>query len=274
MVAVAVFLGIGMSIERVLDDFLTTLVDFLTILFARTKLSRELDDVAVVSLFGSSSWNGYLTIFAPTDNLIRSCGGASCSVLQQHIVTVPGIFSPDDYLNKLAFRKKLETMSTGTCMTVTSGSSRDKNDTIVYIGGVEITQHDFFYNGLVVVHRLEGFISFLSPFSFLCEIQRMTMTPLSFPSPQSENRTNARSINTTPSSAIMCLMLKDATVEFGGIGGSGTGTLYDSAAAVGDPAIFKTRGFADNLGMGSCAAFDKGCVVEAAPAPKRHKEIL
>ncbi|KAF5180479.1 Transmembrane protein [Thalictrum thalictroides] len=354
--------------------------------------------VAVPSLSDSAfyTWNGPSTIFAPTDNSIRSCG-VSCSVpqlLREHIV--PGIFSLD-YLKKLAFGTKLETMSTGRCITVTSASSRDGNDTIVYIGGVEITQPDFFYNGLVVVHRLEGFISPLSPFS--CHIERMT--PLSFPPSQSENRTTAQtqSINTPPSPAIMRLMLKDAmlrlhnngftilslalrikyaelvnlqnftvfalddaaifsgghaylnnfrfhivpnrllmsadlmrlptgttlatmdhggdslmvttggsgggqmrinyvriktpdlvynlkiavhsvylpfphlhpaTVEFGGMGGN----LYDATAAVGDSSIYNSKGSADNVAKGSCAASDKGCVVEAASAPKRHRDTL
>ncbi|PIA52569.1 hypothetical protein AQUCO_01000443v1 [Aquilegia coerulea] len=235
--------------------------------------------VAVPSLSDSAyyTWNGPSTIFAPTDNSIRSCG-ASCSVaqlLREHIV--PGIFS-SDYLKKLAFGTKLETMSTGRCITVTSASSRDGNDTIVYIGGVEITQPDFFYNGLVVVHRLEG--TTLPTMDHSGDSLMITTGG----SGGGQMRINYVRIKTPDvvynlkiavhSVFLSFPHLHPATVEFGGVGGSGTGTLYDSAAAVGDPAIFNTKSSADNLGMGSCAASDKGCVVEAAPAPKRHKEIL
>ncbi|KAF9611477.1 hypothetical protein IFM89_032447 [Coptis chinensis] len=195
--------------------------------------------VAVPSLSDSAyyTWNGPSTVFAPTDDSIRSCIGSgsvssSCSVpqiLREHIV--PGIFSYD-YLNKLAFGTKLETMSTGRCITVTTASSSNNNNnnnhdsssssnndtsTIVYIGGVEITHPDFFNNGLIVVHRLEGFISPLSPFS--CNIERMNS--LSFPPPTQNNRTTSTISSSSQSSnnpqntspAIMRLMLKDAMLR-------------------------------------------------------------
>ncbi|KAF9595126.1 hypothetical protein IFM89_037226 [Coptis chinensis] len=196
---------------------------------------------AVPSLSDSAyyTWNGPSTVFAPTDDSIRSCIGSgsvssSCSVpqiLREHIV--PGIFSYD-YLNKLAFGTKLETMSTGRCITVTTASSTTTNNnnhdsssssnndtsTIVYIGGVEITHPDFFNNGLVVVHRLEGFISPVSPLS--CNIERMNS--FSFPplrqTDNNNNRTSPISSssqssnnpqNTSP--ALMRLMLKDVMLR-------------------------------------------------------------
>ncbi|KAF5206822.1 fasciclin-like arabinogalactan protein [Thalictrum thalictroides] len=64
--------------------------------------------------------------------------------------------------------------------------------------------------------------------------------------------------------------LHPATVEFGGMGGN----LYDTTAEVGDFSIYNSKGSADNVAKGSCAASDKGCVVEAASAPKRHKDTL
>lgn len=169
---------------------------------------------AVPSLSDSAyySWNGPSTVFAPSDDSIRSCRG-SCSVpelLREHIV--PGLFS-FEYLKNLAFGTKLETMRTGRCVTVTSANSnsREVNKTIVYIGGVEITHPDMFNNGMLVVHRLEGFISLLSPFS--CNVERMSS--VSFPSQQSdveENRTITSSRQPSPA-AVMRLMLKDAMLR-------------------------------------------------------------
>ncbi|PIA51360.1 hypothetical protein AQUCO_01100289v1 [Aquilegia coerulea] len=119
--------------------------------------------------------------------------GRSNSLVSFPEIAAFDIPSPNDDLSK--------TITLFASRGFTSASSRDGNDNIMYIGGAEITQPNFFYNGTVVGHCLEGFIS---PF---CDIERMT--PLSFPSPQSDNRTNPRLINTLPSPAIMRLMIKD-----------------------------------------------------------------
>ncbi|KAF6171713.1 hypothetical protein GIB67_007234 [Kingdonia uniflora] len=164
--------------------------------------------MAVPSLSDSAytTWNGPSTIFAPSDSSIRTCVG-SCSVpqlLREHIV--PGIFSID-YLRKLAFGTKLETMSPGRCITITSASnvSKQREEKIIFVGGVEITHPDVFYNGLIVVHRLQGFISHLSPFS--CNVERVSS--LSF-SPQPQPQSNLVSER---SPAIMRLMLRDAMLR-------------------------------------------------------------
>ncbi|XP_010247034.1 PREDICTED: fasciclin-like arabinogalactan protein 21 [Nelumbo nucifera] len=157
--------------------------------------------MAVPSLSDSAftTWNGPSTLFAPTDASIRSCG--SCSVprlLREHIV--PGIFSLD-YMRKLAFGTKIETMSSGRCITVTSADNNSK----IFVGGVEITQPDIFNNGIIVVHGLNGFVAPLSPFS--CNVERMTS--LSFP-PQPSAPERTQYFTQSP---VMRLMLRDAMLR-------------------------------------------------------------
>lgn len=171
--------------------------------------------MAVPSLSDDSAfatWNGPTTLFAPTDASIRSC--SSCSVvrlLREHIV--PGLFS-HEYLKKLAFGTKIETMDPGRCITVTS-SNDVNNVTRIYVGGVEITRPDLFNNGLVVVHGLQGYVAPLSPFS--CNVERMTS--LSFPI-QVDNRQNVMANQAQGGhqsvqypSYIMRLMLRDAMLR-------------------------------------------------------------
>nr|DAD29659.1 TPA_asm: hypothetical protein HUJ06_031127 [Nelumbo nucifera] len=71
-------------------------------------------------------------------------------------------------MRKLAFGTKIETMSSGHCIAVTSAGNNAK----IFVGGVEITQSDIFNNGIIVVHSLNGFVAPLSPFS--CNVERMT----------------------------------------------------------------------------------------------------
>ncbi|KAK3415016.1 hypothetical protein EUGRSUZ_H00590 [Eucalyptus grandis] len=161
--------------------------------------------MAVPSLTDSPSfttWNGPSTLFAPSDSSLKSC--ASCSVpriLSEHIV--PGLFS-FGYIQKLAFGTKVETMSPGHCLTVTSATHRVTNTTRIFIDGVEISRPDMFNNGIVVVHGLEGFIAPLSPFS--CSIEKMTSLafPFSLPPPVSS------SFSPSP---LMRLMLRDAVLR-------------------------------------------------------------
>lgn len=129
----------------------------------------------------ATGWFGPSTLFAPSDDSILSC--VSCSVqdlLREHLV--PGLFTAE-YLRKLAFGTKIETLSPGRCITVTSdrfgsgGDNQTATSSKVFIGGVEITQPDLFNNGLVIVHGLQGFIAPLSPFS--CDVERMNS--LTFP---------------------------------------------------------------------------------------------
>ncbi|KAJ0726849.1 putative FAS1 domain-containing protein [Helianthus annuus] len=162
---------------------------------------------AVPSLSDDSAfttWNGPTTLFAPTDASIQSC--SSCSVvrlLREHIV--PGLFS-HDYLRKLAFGTKIETMDPGRCITVTSSIDVSNNYTKIFIGGVEITRPDLFNNGLVVVHGLQGYVAPLSPFS--CNVERMTS--LSFPI---DNRQSAAQQSVQYPTYIMRLMLRDAMLR-------------------------------------------------------------
>lgn len=157
--------------------------------------------MAVPSLADSpsfSTWNGPSTVFAPSDATIKSCN--SCSVtrlLSEHVV--PGLFS-FNYLQTLVFGTKIETMSSGHCLTVTSAHERATNSSKIFINGVEITNPDMFNNGLLVVHGLHGFISALSPFS--CSIEKRT------PQVFQEQHTAV-----DPPSPLMRLMLRDAMLR-------------------------------------------------------------
>ncbi|KAF1867265.1 hypothetical protein Lal_00049694 [Lupinus albus] len=161
----------------------------------------------------TSVWTGPSTIFAPSDASLRTC--FSCSIpnlLREHIV--PGLFTID-YLRRLAFGTKIETLSPGRCITVTSHSVHPNTNSTtaakVFIGGVEITQPDLFNNGMIVVHGIHGFISQLSPFS--CDVERMTS--LSFPSHpehhsgQPRHTPDANSVN----AAFIRVMLRDAMLR-------------------------------------------------------------
>ncbi|KAK7318568.1 hypothetical protein RJT34_03271 [Clitoria ternatea] len=159
----------------------------------------------------SSAWNGPSTIFAPSDASLHTC--FSCSVpnlLREHIV--PGLFTID-YLRKLAFGTKIETLSPGRCITVTSDTVHPNTNSTaakIFVGGVEITQPDLFNNGMVVIHGLRGFISTLSPFS--CDVERMTS--LSFPfHPDHRSGQHLHTPGTTVQPAIMRLMLRDAMLR-------------------------------------------------------------
>ncbi|XP_042501414.1 uncharacterized protein LOC122079215 [Macadamia integrifolia] len=158
--------------------------------------------MAIPSLSDSAFpiWNGPSTLFAPTDASIQSCGSCSLpQLLREHMV--PGIFSLD-YLRKLSFGTKLETMSPGRCITVTSEA---EDNTKIFIGGVEITHPDLYNNGVIVVHCLQGFVAPLSPLS--CNVERMTS--LSFP-PQPSFSDRTHSLSQYP---LMRMMLRDAIIR-------------------------------------------------------------
>lgn len=170
--------------------------------------------MAAPSLSSDSSataWSGPSTLFAPSDSSLRTC--FSCSVpnlLREHIV--PGIFTID-YLRKLAFGTKIETLSPGRCITVTSTTS--KNDTAstsavkVFIGGVEITHPDLFNNGLVVIHGIQGYIAPLSQFS--CDVERLNSLTFPFHQPAAEARMQPH--QPFVNHALMRLMLRDAMLR-------------------------------------------------------------
>ncbi|KAI9117039.1 hypothetical protein K1719_012038 [Acacia pycnantha] len=158
----------------------------------------------------ASSWTGPSTIFAPSDASLRTC--YSCSVpnlLREHIV--PGYFTMD-YLRKLAFGTKIETLSPGRCITVTydsvRGNSGPASDAKVYIGGMEITQPELFNNGMVVVHGIEGFISPLSPFS--CDVERMSSHLYPY---HLDHRSGQHIPSGSIHPAVMRLMVRDAILR-------------------------------------------------------------
>lgn len=116
-------------------------------------------------------------------------------------------------MRRLAFGTKIETLSPGRCITLTSDSVNRKTSTTasakVFIGGVEITQPDLFNNGMVVIHGLQGFISPLSPFS--CDVERMTS--LSFPFHPDHHSGQHIQTSGSVQPAIMRLMLRDAMLR-------------------------------------------------------------
>ncbi|KAL1326951.1 hypothetical protein HN51_037060 [Arachis hypogaea] len=166
----------------------------------------SLSDTATTA---STAWTGPSTIFAPSDSSLRTCFSCSVpSLLREHIV--PGLFTID-YLRRLAFGTKIETLSPGRCITVTSDSIQPNTTASkVFIGGVEITQPDLFNNGMIVVHGLQGFVSPLSPFS--CDVERMTS--LSFPfHPDHRSGQHLQTPGATVQPAVMRLMLRDAMLR-------------------------------------------------------------
>ncbi|XP_028755090.1 fasciclin-like arabinogalactan protein 21 [Neltuma alba] len=158
----------------------------------------------------ATSWTGPSTIFAASDASIRTC--YSCSVpnlLREHIV--PGYFTMD-YLRKLAFGTKIETLSPGRCITVTSdsinGNSSNAADVKVFIGGVEVTQPELFNNGMVVIHGIQGFVAPLSPFS--CDVERMSSHSYPY---HLDHRSGHHIPSGSMQTAIMRLMIRDAILR-------------------------------------------------------------
>ncbi|KAL7597687.1 hypothetical protein Lser_V15G22206 [Lactuca serriola] len=141
------------------------------------------------------------TVFAPTDESLRSCRYCSTSLLLlEHSVT--GLY-PYHLLRSLTFGTKIETLAstptTPLCLTLTKSTPQNpSNEPTLFVGGVEITRPDLFNDGNVIIHGIQGYLAHLSPFS--CQIERMTS--LSFPS----QRTSV-----SPSTiSIMREFLKDA----------------------------------------------------------------
>lgn len=128
------------------------------------------------------------------------CVHLICVLIGEQIVT--GLFS-QEYLKKLAFGTKIETMDPGRCITITSATDTRTNASKTFVGGVEITRPDLFNNGLLVIHGIQGFLAPLSPFS--CNVERMHS--LSFPYQPHHHH---------PSTApyyLMRLMLRDAMLR-------------------------------------------------------------
>ncbi|GMH16227.1 hypothetical protein Nepgr_018068 [Nepenthes gracilis] len=123
----------------------------------------------------AGAWPGPYTIFAPADSALRTCPSCSLTLLlQEH--AVPGLYS-FEYLRKLVFGTRIETILPGRCLTVTSAVNGSK----IFIGGAEITRPDLFNNGHVVLHGLQGFVSHLSLYS--CSVDKLTSLSVPHPSP-------------------------------------------------------------------------------------------
>ncbi|KAL2333410.1 hypothetical protein Fmac_014623 [Flemingia macrophylla] len=178
------------------------------------QLATAAPSLSDASNSGSSAWSGPSTVFAPSDASLRTCFSAPFRASSENT-------------SKLAFGTKIETLSPGRCVTVTSDilhpNSNPINNTAiakVFVGGMEITQPDLFNNGMVVVHGLQGFVSPLSPFS--CDVERMNS--LSFPFHpdhrsghhghiHSQHHHHFHPNSATVQPAVMRLMLRDAMLR-------------------------------------------------------------
>ncbi|CAI0554522.1 unnamed protein product [Linum tenue] len=160
----------------------------------------------------ATAWSGPSTLFAPSDASLHSCYSCSIpSLLREHIV--PGLFTMD-YLRKLAFGTKVETLAPGKCITVTSSSV--KNSTAdppsaakIFIGGVEVTRPDLFNNGFLVIHGIQGYIAPLSPFS--CDVERLNSLTFPFQQPDRVPVDGLSPPLVQP--AVMRLMMRDAILR-------------------------------------------------------------
>nr|XP_010917283.2 fasciclin-like arabinogalactan protein 21 [Elaeis guineensis] len=161
---------------------------------------------ALISSASAAAPSGPITVFAPSDDSIRSCAACSpAALLREHLV--PGLFSKI-HLSNLAFGSKLETASPGRCLTVTSTASRPGSNSSspvafkIFVDGVEVTRPDLFNDGRIVIHGLQGFVSPLSPLS--CRQDYIPYPKSYFPPEIASHR---------PGSAIVQLMLRDAMVR-------------------------------------------------------------
>nr|ABN08554.1 Beta-Ig-H3/fasciclin [Medicago truncatula] len=99
--------------------------DVILTLARRSDLATAAPSLSDAATTTSPAWTGPFTIFAPFDASLHTC--FSCSVpnlLREHIV--PGIFTIE-YLRRLAFGTKIETLSPGRCVTITSESIHPNN---------------------------------------------------------------------------------------------------------------------------------------------------
>ncbi|KDP46887.1 hypothetical protein JCGZ_24096 [Jatropha curcas] len=169
--------------------------------------------MAAPSLSSDSSataWSGPSTLFAPSDSSLHTC--LSCSIpniLREHMI--PGLYTID-YLRKLVFGTKIETLSPGRCLTVTSTSFKSttapSSAVKVFIGGVEITHPDLFNNGLIIVHGLQGYVAPLSQFS--CDVERLSSLMIPYTPDRASRHTQHQPL---AQPAIMRLMLRDAMLR-------------------------------------------------------------
>ncbi|WCJ44534.1 hypothetical protein M5689_025196 [Euphorbia peplus] len=167
-------------------------------------------------LTAAAGWTGPSTLFAPSDSSLHTC--VSCSVphlLREHIV--PGLYTVA-YLRNLAFGTKIETLSPGRCLTITSSSvqnftSKSKPTAApkVFIGGVEITHPDLFNNGVIIIHGIQGYVVPLSPHS--CDVERLNSLTFPINSQQQDRVSGQVHHQFLPHAAIMRLMLRDAMLR-------------------------------------------------------------
>ncbi|KAK9741226.1 hypothetical protein RND81_03G090400 [Saponaria officinalis] len=141
---------------------------------------------------------GPITVFAASDPSVSTCPTCSLPLLlQEH--SIPGLYS-SDYLSRLSFGTKIETLLPGRCLTLTSSA----NSSRLFIGGAELTFPDLFANSHIIIHGIQGFLSHLSPYS--CSFDKFSSLFL--------HHTTASSSASTPvSTALTRMMLADAMIR-------------------------------------------------------------
>ncbi|CAH9125837.1 unnamed protein product [Cuscuta epithymum] len=168
--------------------------------FANILYSLGFEELSTAAAGVNLSTGAPITIFAPADSSILTC--RACVVrLLLHEHSVPGLY-PLEFLRKLASGTKIQTLAENRCLTITTTTSVIRDQAQVFVNGAMITQPDLFYNGVVVIHGIQGFVAHLSPES--CSMEHINS--LSFP-PQSSISSSETRIS------IMHLMLKDAIIR-------------------------------------------------------------
>ncbi|XP_031126687.1 fasciclin-like arabinogalactan protein 21 [Ipomoea triloba] len=169
--------------------------------FASILYSLGFQELSTAAAGANLSTGAPITIFAPADSSLLTC--RSCSPRQLlHEHSVPGLY-PLEFLRKIASGTKIQTLAENRCLTITTSPSVTQDQPKVFVNGAMITQPDLFYNGVIVVHGIQGLVAHLSPMS--CSMEHMNS--LSFPPPSSVSSPHETKVS------IMRLMLKDAVVR-------------------------------------------------------------
>ncbi|KAL9230888.1 hypothetical protein vseg_006181 [Gypsophila vaccaria] len=170
----------------------TTLTSILSSL-GYQNLALASHTLSLPSVTNTVPFLGPITVFAASDASVSTCPTCSLPLLlQEH--SIPGLYSAD-YLSRLAFGTKLETLLPGHCITLTSTA----NATRLFLGGAEVTYPDLYSNSHIIIHGIQGFLSHLSPYS--CSFDKISSLLLHNPSPPS------------PSAALTRMMLADAMIR-------------------------------------------------------------
>ncbi|VFQ65816.1 unnamed protein product [Cuscuta campestris] len=169
--------------------------------FANILRALGFEELSAAAASANLSTGAPITIFAPADSSILTCHSCVLRLLL-HEHSVPGLY-PLEFLRRLASGTKIQTLADNRCLTITTSASVIRDQATVFINGAMITQPDLFYNGVIVIHGIQGFVTHLSPMS--CSMEHTNS--LSFP-PQPSSVSSSET-----KKSIMPLMLKDAIIR-------------------------------------------------------------